>query len=179
MFTQGFITVVHNDPAAPQDHCGICRIRPQDFCLKVWCSMPMSHHISIYYKNIYAYCRQFAQLFPPGQAFLDHVFRSLKETVSRESECNKVDDLKDLDCGFLVYLSNQNVYFTVVKPVLIFVNLGFLFLFLILVVRKHRLQSAHDRMTECRMPTLDVLFFRVCQCEFYPFLALFSRDLSL
>ena len=61
----------------------------------------------------YAYCRQFAQLFPPGQAsvnFLDHVFRSLKETVSRQSECNKVDDLKDLDCGFLVYLSNQNVY---------------------------------------------------------------------
>ena len=71
--------------------------------------------------------------------------------MSRESECNKVDDLKDLDCGFFVYLSNQNVYFTVVKPVLIFVNLEFLFLFLILAVRKHRLQSAHDRMTDMIM----------------------------
>ena len=52
MFTQGFITVVHNDPAAPWDHCGICRIRPQDFCLKVWCPITMSHHISVYYKTL-------------------------------------------------------------------------------------------------------------------------------
>ena len=110
----------------------------------------------------YAYCRQFAQLFPPGQAsvnFLDHVFRSLKETVSRESECNKVDDLKDLDCGFFVYLSNQNVYFTVVKPVLIFVNLEFLFLFLMLAVRKHRLHSAHDRMTDMIMQNANTWCF--------------------
>ena len=154
MFTQRFITVLHNDPAAPWDHCGICWIRPQVFGLKVWCPIPMSHHISIYYKICYAYCRQFAQLFPPGQAsvnFLDHVFRSLKGTRSRESEYNKVDNLKDLDCGFLVHFSDQNVYFPVVKLVLIFVNLGFLFLFLMLAVRKHRLHSAHDRMTDMIM----------------------------
>ena len=27
-------TVLHNDPAAPQDHCGRCRIRTRDLCLR-------------------------------------------------------------------------------------------------------------------------------------------------
>ena len=39
-------TVLHNDPAAPQDRCGRCRIQTQDLCARSLARYQMSHHIS-------------------------------------------------------------------------------------------------------------------------------------
>ena len=39
------LTVLHNDPAAPQDHCGKCLIRTRDFCPRSLARYQMSHHI--------------------------------------------------------------------------------------------------------------------------------------
>ena len=57
--TLRFSTLFHNDPAAHQDHCGRCRIRTRDICLRSlvryqWVTtspnepphLQMSHHIS-------------------------------------------------------------------------------------------------------------------------------------
>ena len=38
-------TVLYNDPAAPQDHCGRCWIRTRDFCPRSLERYQMSHHI--------------------------------------------------------------------------------------------------------------------------------------
>ena len=40
-------TVLHNDPAAPQDHCGRRRIRTRDFCPRSLVHYQLSHHISL------------------------------------------------------------------------------------------------------------------------------------
>ena len=39
-------TVLHNDPAAPQDHCGRRRIRTRDLCPRSLVHYQLSHHIS-------------------------------------------------------------------------------------------------------------------------------------
>ena len=39
-------TVLHNDPAAPQKHCGRCQIRTRDFCPRSLARYQVSHHIS-------------------------------------------------------------------------------------------------------------------------------------
>ena len=40
-------TVLHNDPAASQDHCGRCRIRTRYFYPRSLARYQMSHHISL------------------------------------------------------------------------------------------------------------------------------------
>ena len=63
-------TVLHNDPAAPQDHCGRCRNRIRDLCLRSlahyqWAttSPPMNHHISDQWATTSPY--QWATTSPP------------------------------------------------------------------------------------------------------------------
>ena len=72
-------TVLHNDPAVPQDHCGRLRIRTRDLCPRSLAHYQLSHHISL--------------IEPPHLLLSHHIL--LKQTVYKQTR-----NIKDLSSEY-------------------------------------------------------------------------------